>query len=386
MKKQLKSPLRVGLLFTSVEYGGLETVVKGLIDHLDNEAFDIMPLIFTANRQKDRTLVSELQKSGKKYCNIVVDGERIKYMNPIKNLRQVHNLFRNHQFDLIHTHGYRADVIGYMAARTLNVPIIATCHGFIPNDAKLMLYNSMDRFVLKHFNRIIAVSSGIRNDLLTSGVKEENISVVPNAVNMNHDDHIVRDLRHAKRELMGWNAKHFVIGYVGRLSEEKGLGYLIDAVSDLIKLNVPVKLAVIGEGDQEEKLRHMSEQKCIDNSVSFLGFQKEVHSWLPAFDSFILPSLMEGTPMAMLEAMLIGLPVVASSVGGIPDVIKSGENGILVQSGKPEEIADAINRLYEDQEFRYKIGMRARQTVQMRYNIREWIKNIEFEYRKVVAG
>lgn len=90
--------------------------------------------------------------------------------------------------------------------------------------------------------------------------------------------------------------------------------------------------------------------------------------------------------MAMLEAMLCGLPVVASGVGGIPDVVKSGENGILVRPGRPQDIAKAISLLYRDKGLRHKMGIEARQTVQARYNMREWIKKMEAEYRRVVAG
>jgi glycosyltransferase involved in cell wall biosynthesis len=388
--KQQKNPhkkhVRIGLLITSVEFGGLETVVKCLIDHHDHAAFDMMPLIFTANRQRERTLVSELQKEGKEYCNIIVDSERIKYMNPIMNLKQVYKLVRENQFDLIHTHGYRADVLGFMAARPLRVPLVATCHGFIPNDKKLMLYNSLDRFVLKHFDRVIAVSNGIRDSLLAAGVRRDNISVIPNAVGLNHDPNGIEELRRSKRSLMDWNDKHFVMGYVGRLSEEKGLGFLIDTVPDLIKSGIPVKLVLIGEGPRRKELELMSKNNGTDTTIMFLGFQNDISSWLPAFDVFVLPSLMEGTPMAMLEAMLCGLPVVASGVGGIPDVVKSGENGILVRPGRPQDIAKAISLLYRDKGLRHKMGIEARQTVQARYNLGEWIKKMEAEYRRVVAG
>lgn len=385
-KKRHSNPFRVGLLATSVEFGGLEAVVKKLIDHLDQERFDITPLIFTANRQKDRTLVSKLKESGIKYHDIIVDGERIKYMNPMKNLKQVYNLIKDHQFDLVHTHGYRADVLGFMAASPLRVPLIATCHGFIPNDKKLIFYNSIDKFVLKSFKRVIAVSNDIAATLIEDGVKEENISVIPNAVNLNHDERSIKQCRRMKRELMEWHDNYFVLGYVGRLSEEKGLRFLIAAASDLITAGIPVRLAIIGEGSERNDLEFMTRQHGIETVVKFLGFQKDIHSWLPAFDAFILPSLMEGTPMAMLEAMLCGIPVVASSVGGIPDVIKSGENGLLVRAGNTIEISEAVRILYRNQELRSIMGIKARETIQTKYNVKDWITKIEEEYLRVVSG
>lgn len=385
-KKRNRTRIRIGLLFTSVEFGGLETVVKCLIDHLDHDVFDMMPIIFTANRQKDYSLASELQKSGRKYCNIIVDNERIKYMGPIKNLMHVYSLFRDQQFDLIHTHGYRADVIGFMTARALKVPIVATCHGFITNNTKLMFYNSLDRCILKHFNRVIAVSTDIATSLIESGINEDVIRIIPNAVSLKHDEKCFEDLRRTKRELMGWSSKHFVLGYVGRLSEEKGLGFLIGAVSDLMHSSIPVRLVIIGEGSQRADLELMSKKYGTDTSVIFLGFRDDIHSYLPAFDAFILPSLMEGTPMAMLEAMLCGIPVIASKVGGIPDVVTSGKNGILVSPGSSQEIGAAISLLYKDKDLRMKIGREAQSIVKAEYNVKQWIKKIEAEYLRVAEG
>ena len=382
-KKRHKLNLRIGMLVTSVEFGGLEKVVMGLIDHVNPEAFDIVPLIFTANRKRDNTFISHLEKSEKKYFTISVDSQRIKYMNPIMNLKSAHSLFRDEQFDLIHTHGYRADIIGYIGARSLHLPILATCHGFIPNDRKLGLYNNVDRFFLKYFDRVIAVSGGIRASLVAAGVREENISVIPNAVGLSSDEKMFSEFRRMKRAMMGWGDHHFVLGYVGRLSEEKGIGVLIDVVSVLLNSSIPVRLAIIGEGSQRDILEFMSKKKGIDTSVAFLGFQGDVPSWLPAFDAFVLPSLMEGTPMALLEAMLGGLPVVASRVGGVPDVIKSGENGILVRPGNARDITEAIRLLFGDQELRLRIGLEARHTVQAKYSMKEWIRKIEAEYCRV---
>jgi len=386
VKKKFNMKLRIGLLVTSVEFGGLEVVVKGLIEHIDRETFDITPIIFTANRQKERTLVSELQESGRRYYNIIVDAERVKYMNPIKNIRQVYNIFREHQFDLIHTHGYRADVLGFMAASPLRVPLVATCHGFIRNDKKLLFYTYLDKIILKRFNRVIAVSSEIATTLIKGGIKERNISIVPNAVDLNHDKNGIKECRSMTRASTGWYENHFVLGYIGRLSEEKGVRVLLEAVSSIVLAGVPVQVAIIGEGSQRACLESMSRTHGMENVVKFLGFQRNIQSWLPSFDAFILPSLTEGTPMAMLEAMLYGLPVVATAVGGIPDIIKSGRNGILVRPGNARDISEAVCLLFKDQKLRDQIGTEARVTVQTKYNVKNWIKKMEDEYRKVVAG
>jgi glycosyltransferase involved in cell wall biosynthesis len=101
-------------------------------------------------------------------------------------------------------------------------------------------------------------------------------------------------------------------------------------------------------------------------------------------DVFVLPSLTEGTPMSLLEAMAFGIPVVASAVGGIPQVIVSGKNGILVSSGKSQEIADAVNTLYEDETLRKTLGEEAKRTIELKFNVDEWVKKVEAEYLKAI--
>lgn len=372
--------LRIGMLITSVDFGGLEKVVIELLENIEKDSFEVVPLLFIAKRKNQNAFVSYLQKSGKSYFPIVVDSCRFKYANPVVNLRKVYSLLKNQKFDILHTHGYRADVMGYLVARALNVPTISTCHGFIPNDRKLRIYNSIDRYLLRYFNRVIAVSMSIRESLVGAGVKEKNISIIPNAVKTKIDASNFHEFRNRKRKLLGWNDEHFVCGYVGRLSEEKGLEYLIQAISHLSKNAMPVKLALIGDGTLRNGLERISKDLATSEHIAFLGFQENVQDWLPSLDVFVLPSLMEGTPLALLEAMLCGIPIIATKVGGIPDVVETGKNGILVNPGRSEELVDAISLLYRDRYLCTKIGKEARATVRAQYDVKQWIKKIEVEY------
>ena len=386
LKKQHSSPFRIGLLITSVEFGGLDKVVIGLLDNIDRENFAAIPIIFSTTGRNGNTVPVHLDKLGLEYRKISVNNYRIKYLNPVANIMQTYSTFRSCQFDLIHTHGYRADVLGYIAAKTLGLPIIATCHGFISNDRKLLVYNKMDRFILKFFNRIIAVSKEIEMGLRDGGVEGNKISIIPNAIDISYDEMNFDKVRCARRNLMGFTDHHLVLGYVGRLSEEKGLKYLIEGVLDLLAKNLPIKLVLIGEGPQRQQLESLTKEKGIGNSVCFLGFQQDVESWLPMMDIFVLPSLTEGTPLALLEAMSCGIPVVASSVGGVPDIIKSGTNGILVRPGNSQEIRNAIGLLSMDKNIRLKMGKEGKATMQAEYNMQSWIRNIEAEYLKVLEG
>jgi len=189
-----------------------------------------------------------------------------------------------------------------------------------------------------------------------------------------------------KRRLLLVGESEFIIGYVGRLSKEKGIEYLLKAGEILKQQGRHIKIIIIGDGQEREFLECISLQSGLKENVIFAGFLIDVERWLPAIDVFVLPSLTEGTPLALLEAMLCGIPVVASKVGGVPDIVKSGMNGILVQPGSAQEIADAISLLYDDKDVRLKFGKEAQATVKTKYGVKQWIDKIEGEYLKVSAG
>jgi len=193
-------------------------------------------------------------------------------------------------------------------------------------------------------------------------------------------------MRSEKRRILSISENDFVIGYAGRLSKEKGIEYLIRACAILKDRIKSIKIIIMGEGKERTELEELSLKSGLQENVLFTGFLNDVERWLPAIDVFVLPSMTEGTPLALLEAMLCGNAVVASKVGGVPDIVKSGKNGFLVQPGNAREIADAICLLYEDKELRLKLVREAQVTVQTQYSVEQWIKKIEDEYLRVVAG
>ena len=146
-----------------------------------------------------------------------------------------------------------------------------------------------------------------------------------------------------------------------------------------------VKVLILGEGPDRQRLEDMVRKEKIEKQVQLVGFQDDVTSWLSVMDMFVLPSLMEGSPMALLEAMAHGLPVVASRVGGIPAIIRSGQSGILTQAGNARDIAQAIVDLYDNKHLRDTVGREARRTIQEKYNLSDWARKIEAEYINLLA-
>lgn len=366
------------------DFGGAEKVVLSLMKNINSDLFELVPIIFTRSCLLDTVFFREFDKTGKKYHTIFADKHKIKYLNPVVNIIEAYKLLKKYEFDLVHTHGYRADILGIILSRLTGLPIVSTCHGFISNDLNLKLYNKLDRYLLRYADRIMAVSDGIKNDLIKSGINEKRIAMIQNAVEQNGNKERFTRNRRAKRRLFNIQEKEFVVGYIGRLSEEKGVKYLIEAHTLLAESGALVKMLIIGDGPQRKELEDLVKNAGSDGSVMFTGFQNDIENWLPAMDVFVLPSLTEGTPMSLLEAMAGGIPVVATAVGGVPQVVDSKKNGILVSPGKPEEIKDAIHVLYNNETLRTRFSQEAQKTVRIKYDIKDWINKIETEYSKVL--
>ena len=376
--------MKIAVLATVTDFGGAEKVVLSLMKNINSDLFELVPIIFTRSGLLDTVFFREFDKTGKKYHTIFADKHKIKYLNPLSNIIEAYKLLKKYEFDLVHTHGYRADVLGIILSRLTGLPVVSTCHGFISNDFNLKLYNKLDRYLLRYADRIMAVSDGIKNDLIKSGINEKRIAMIQNAVELNGKKKLFSQNRKAKRQLFNIHEKEFVAGYIGRLSEEKGVKYLIEAHTLLTESGAQVKMLIIGDGPQKKELEDLAKDAGSEGSVMFTGFQNEIESWLPAMDVFVLPSLTEGTPMALLEAMAGGIPVVATAVGGVPQVVDSEKNGILVSPGKPEEIKNAIHVLYKNETLRNSISKEAQETIRKKYDVKDWVNKIETEYSKVL--
>jgi glycosyltransferase involved in cell wall biosynthesis len=375
-----KKPVKAAVLATVAGFGGAEKVVLSLIGNINNELYELIPIVFTRYTQAVNKFFKYIGRVNRQYHKVPLNNYKFKYVNPFSNIVEVYRLLKREKFDLIHTHGYRADVIGVILCKLTGLPIISTCHGFISNDRNLKIYNTLDRFSLRFFNKIITVSDPIKIDLIKSGIDESKIIVIQNAVEEKIEDEIFFYNRKEKRQLLNTKEDEFVLGYIGRLSEEKGIKYLIESSSMLNDLNIPVKVLIIGQGPQQKELEDLAKEKGIESKVIFTGFQWDVENWLPALDVFVLPSLTEGTPMSLLEAMAFGIPVVASAVGGVPQVIDSGKNGILVSPGKPGEIKDAVLNLYRNENFRTNISTAGQKYIAAKHNVEDWVRKIEGEY------
>ena len=378
---------KIAYILTPISFGGSERVSLNYLKHADRDSFDIYPILLTRPWEQDPFFAREISNLGYSYVNVSVAMRASR--DPLRVLRAFTKIFlyaRKNSFDLIHTHGYFADICGLTVARFLRVPSISTCHGYIGTDAKLRFYNRLDVVALRLSRRVFCVSSEISNLLIECGIPIHNIRVIRNAVEVNCKGERVKTLREATRRIFGIRDTEILLGFSGRLSVEKGIPVLLEALAALIYEGLPVKLMIIGDGSERSNIDNLVTSKGLKERVVFTGFREDAQELLSALDFFILPSFTEGTPMALLEAMAWGLPVVATAVGEIPAIVSTGKNGILVLPGKADEIVHAIINLLKNQELKERISHAAYATIESQFGLTQWVQEVERNYWELLSN
>jgi glycosyltransferase involved in cell wall biosynthesis len=290
-------------------------------------------------------------------------------------VRQIEEYIQEDAVDLVHTHGYKADLYGYLAAWRCHKPVVATCHNWVGGTAALGIYNHLDRMALKKFNALAAVSDAVAQRLLAFGVPPEKIKTIANGID-------VTAFERAQPLPLLKDEGSIVVGVVARLDLQKGFEYLLRAARELCKMFPDLKIVIAGEGPDRNRIEEMIQQYGLQSSVVLAGQQSNMPAVYAAMDIFVLPSLNEGLPMTVLEAMAASKPVIATRVGAIPSVIRDGENGLLVAPKDSEGLRNAVASLLNDPERRRQLGDQAHAWVSQNYTS----EAMALKYREMYEG
>lgn len=275
-------------------------------------------------------------------------------------VRQIEEYIQEDGIDLLHTHGYKADLYGYVAARRSRKPVVATCHNWVGGTAALGIYNHLDRMALKRFNALAAVSDAVAQRLLDSGVPARKIKTIANGID-------VEPFERAQPLPAPTFDRDKVVGMVARLDLQKGFEYLLRAVRELCGVFRELKVVIVGEGPDRKAIEDMIRQYGLQSTVILAGKQSDMPGVYAATDIFVLPSLNEGLPMTILEAMAASKPVIATKVGAIPTLIRNGETGLLVEARDTDGLRNAIARLLSDPDLCRRMGAEGHDWVSRNY-------------------
>ncbi|MDD5020323.1 MAG: glycosyltransferase family 4 protein [Candidatus Omnitrophica bacterium] len=297
-------------------------------------------------------------------CDVIECGGRFDF----GAVSRMAGLLKKNNIDILHTHNYKSDFLGLLAVKKIGIPIVATLHGYIGDNFKVRFYEAIDRSILKFFSRVVFVDRSLEKWF--PGAKF-NYEVINNGIS-------AAGIDEPRQE-----DKIFRVGTVGRLSREKGQGFLIEAFSRFISGHPDAELVIVGDGPDSQRLKSQVSNLGLGKKVIFAGFQKDVAPYYKKMDVFILPSLLEHCPLSVLEAMSFGKAVAATKVGGVPELIRDGETGYVVAPGSSEEIYQVLLKLAADSSLRIHLGQSASSFVKKHYSVEKMVESYLRVYQAV---
>jgi glycosyltransferase involved in cell wall biosynthesis len=283
--------------------------------------------------------------------------------------------------DVVHAHGYKADIYVYFALRRSGIPLVSTCHNWIDNDLLVSWYGIADRLVLRNYAGVAAVSDEVRQRLLKAGVREDKIHPVRNGIDLRTFDNASPSLGN---RLLSEGSP--VVGLVGRLGHEKGVDIFLRAAA-LVLVDCPsAKFVVAGDGPDLEKLELLIDDLKLRESVSMIGRRDDMPSVYASLDLLVSSSRQEGLPMTILEGMASRLPVVATRVGDVPTVVLDDRTGVLVPPENVELLASAIATLLQNPAQRERFGAAARKLIEDEFSAGRMTTDYLRVYEKAAAN
>ena len=369
MDRNNKRKLNVIHLVEELTIGGLEKILTTIVLNLDKKKYNVS--------------VWCLREGGFFADKLVKEGIDVKILhistsrNPL-SIYKLYRLLKCHKFDIIHTHAYSAGTIGRISAFLAGVPVIIS-HNHSVYDYYGKFYNLVEWFLSLITDRVICISevvNGFANK--TQRINSKKLITIHNGID-DVCDLTEKSSSDLKKEL-GIPINHPVICTISHMEEHKGLKYLLEAASLLLQSKNDVSFLLVGEGVLKKELKILCADLKIEKNVIFAGEQSDISEILSLSDIFVLPSLREGLPLTILEAMACGKPVIATNVGGIPEIVKDGENGILVYPKDPETLYMAMNELLGDREKREKMGRIGKRVCDESFRTKTMVEKVEDLY------
>lgn len=378
----MPNPVRIARVITRLNIGGPARHVDILCTDLSSR--------FSTVLYTGRTGTGEGEMTSAHHRVEIVPG-LAREVTPIGDAQALWHLIRAFQGtrpQIVHTHTAKAGTLGRVAARLTRTPLVVhTYHGhslkgyFGP--LKQRLYLEIERYLARHTDALIAVSSAVKDELMTMGIgSEHKWRVIPLGLKLDELLGSTRDTTSSRRSL-GLPVQGPVVGIVGRLTAIKDHATFLAAAS-LIARKTEASFAIVGDGDLRSELEKMAQRLGVGSKVRFLGWVKDLPALYSSLDVVVLTSRNEGTPVALIEAMAAGRPVVSTAVGGVPDCVPP-QAGILVPPGNPGSICQAVVEILEDEAIARKMGVSGQEWVADRYSSQRLVTDVQALYEELLG-
>jgi len=311
-------------------------------------------------------------------------GREINLLFDLKSIYTIWKIIKKFQPDIVDTHAAKAGFVGRIAACLEGIPCIHTFHGHVLqgyfSPLKQKIFQIIERILAKKTDCIVAVSKQVASDLLALGVGErEQIKVVPLGLEL--EPFLAVKPHSLLKDELGIPRSHFLIGAVGRLASVKNIEFLIRCFARVAEKNTKLDLILVGDGPERTKLELLAQNLGFRQKIHFLGWRRDLRHIYGGLDMVALTSVNEGTPVAMIEALASGRPVVATSVGGVPEVLENGALGKLVPPGDEGAFCDALQGLCSKPA---PLAEADRERVVQKYSVQNLVQTMDKLYRQIL--
>jgi glycosyltransferase involved in cell wall biosynthesis len=360
--------MKVLHVLAPASYGGLERVVHALAVGQRDRGYDVRILALLDAGVLEPLTIAELRQARIDVRPIALHGRA--YARRLGAIRDECVRFAP---NVLHTHGYVSDVLSGLLSVSASVRKVSTAHGFGNGPWKERAYEWLQRRAYRRFDAVIAVSNRLANQLIASGVPAGRVHAIANALPSCPPTIPASDAR----RLLNIPTQAFSVGWVGRVTQEKGLDVFLDALPSLA--DVPFHATIIGDGRDRATNERRARTLGVSDRVAWRGAVPGAASLLSAFDVLAMSSRSEGTPIILLEAMAAHVPIVATAVGGIPDVVSKSE-ALLVAPESPRALSDALRAIYCDAAAAADRAARAAARIESEFAVDPWVERYHRVY------
>jgi len=358
------------------EFGGAERHIINLAGAVNPQAVEVTVCCLFSD-----PFVGIAAEAGINALNVTM-----KHRTDLGVVGKLASIIRNNNFDIVHTHGVRANLLGRLAARQANKkPVVTTVHSLLERDYPGFLRRQVNtvtewatRGLTDHF---IAVSQGLKAKLVSSGVPAERVTVIYNGIVVEEFSPSVEP--GASRAMLGFDPAVPLVGIVARLHPVKGHQYFLEAAQSVLEQRPEVRFVVVGDGPQRAALEEMARRLGIAGQVAFTGFVSDVRALMADLDLLAISSLWEGFGLTAVEAMALGIPVVSTEVGGLPEVVLHGETGLLVPPANSAALAKSMIWMLEHPKAAVEMATKASSVVNEKFTAQVMARRTEELYRRV---
>jgi glycosyltransferase involved in cell wall biosynthesis len=387
------SRTKVLRVIARLNVGGPALHVAYLTAGLAERGFDTILVAGTLARG-EASMESVAERRGVRIETIEELHREIAPLRDARAVTRLARLIRRERPAILHTHTAKAGAVGRIAALLAGKarpPIVVhTFHGHVLRGyfgpVKTFGFRLLERLLARMTTQLVAVSPEVRDDLVRLGVAPESkFAVVRLGIEL--DERVGKDEtgRSETRRVLGVPDEAFVVGWFGRMTGVKRTPDVVRAFRGLVDAGVDGRLLLVGDGPERDGLERLAHDLGVMRRCLFLGYQEEVGRYYDAIDVLVLPSGNEGTPVSVIEALAAARPVVATRVGGTPDVVRDGVDGFLVELGDVDTIAARLAELAADPERRARMGAAGKERVSERYAVGRLVADTEQLYRSLLA-